>query len=661
MAKINWDKKIDKAEKFFEKALTHGRNVYTRYKDERDDVVAGFKRVNLFYANVNTIKESLFNSLPQPDVSRLHKGDTEDDVARVAAMILQRALSYEIQCAKNFYGAIEYAILDRLVPGIGQVWIRYENPEKIFVDIVYWEDFIYEPARNWDLVGWVGRIHNLTKEDFIKAYGEDAFAQATAAKDYSNLTPKEITAGKYKVYEIWSKKDKTVYHIVKGADSPIKKVPDPYQLPDFFPCPKPLIANATTSAFLPITDYHLAQDQYNELDVLYGRMALITKAVKVAGCYDAASTEIARMLEGQENKLIPVDNWAMYAERGGAKGMIDWYPVEQVVTVYQALQSQYEFTKGALQEVSGMADIVRGDTNQYETAKAQEIKAQFASVRMNGYQRDVAHYVRDILNIMAQLICKLYSDEKLKGICGTFTEADQQFLIPAAQVLRNDILRMYKVDIEADSLTQADWALEKGQRMELTGYISQFLASAMPAIEQTPEIAPLMVGILKFTLAGYKGSSEIEGLIDQQMTALIQKAQQPQPPKPSPEELKAQTEQQKIQMEGQIRQQEIQAEIAQSQQESQHKQQLEMTKAQADAAVEQKRAENEAVLNQMKLEHLRESNAMDMRMKEMEFAFKERELNLKLAHQQAAGELKVQHMKQQKEIQDDQSNGSEDD
>jgi hypothetical protein len=644
MKMSKWDKKIAKAEKFFEKAMTHGQNVYRRYKDDRSDEYTALKRVNLFYANVNTIKESLFNSLPKPDVSRLHKGDFEDDEARVAALILQRALSYEIHCAKSFEEATKYAILDRLVPGIGQVWLRYENPETIFIDVLYWEEFIYEPARNWDLVGWVGRIHNLTKEDFIKVYGKKAFEQASAAKDDNDITPKEISAGKFRVYEIWSKKDKKVFHIVKGAENPIKEMADPYKLPDFFPCPKPLIANVTTSAFLPVTDYHLAQDQYNELDTLYARMSLIAQAVKVAGLYDAASTEIGRMLEGQENKLIPVDNWAMFAERGGAKGMIDWYPIEQIVTVFQALQAQYEAVKGTLQEVSGMADIVRGDTNQYETAKAQEIKAGFASVRMNGYQRDVSHFVRDILVIMSQIICKLYSDEKLQAICGSFSEADQALLPQAVEVLRDDLLRKYKVDVEADSLTQSDWALEKGQRMELTGYISQFMTSALPAIQEIPEMAPLIVAMFKFTVAGFKGASEIEGILDQQMAALMAKAQKPQEKPPSPEEQKVQGEMQKMQ-----------AEAALKQQESQQRMQLEQQQAAADIEVKKQVAMIDAQMKQLDMQHKRQMQAMEMQMKQMELEFKKQELALKLQGQQVAGELKADQMERQGDIKDDQA------
>ncbi len=642
-----WDKRISKAEKFLEKSREHGRNVYRRYKDDREDDVIGMKRVNIFYANVNTIKESLFNSLPKPDVSRLHKGDYEDDAARVAALVLQRGLTYEINCAKSFEAAIKYAILDRLVPGIGQVWLRFAEPESIFIDVLYWEDFLYGPARCWDLVPWVGRRIDLSKQDFIDTYGQDAFNQASQVKDTSNITAKEISDGKYCVYEIWEKKTKKVFHVVKGAERPIKELDDPYGLPDFFPCPCPLIANITTSEFLPVTDYHLAQDQYNELDVLYARMSLISKAVKVAGVYDASATGIKSMLEGQENMLIPVENWAMYAEGGGAKGLIDWYPIEQVVGVFESLSTQYGMIKATLYEVTGMSDIMRGASNQYETAAAQEIKAQFASVRMNGYQRDVSQFVKGILNIMGQLMCNLYSNEKFQQIVGALNQADMQLIPMAEQVLRSPEMRKYKVDIEADSLTQSDWALEKGQRMELIGYISQLLTSAVPAIKETPELGSLLLSMIKFGVAGFKGAAEIEGILDQQLSLMLAAANDPnqqQEKPPSPEEVKAQAEQQKLQGEMQLKTQE-----------SNGKMQIEQMQAQADIAVQNKKLENDLFLKQEDMKNKRELHAMDIQMKREEMAFKREEQRIKLESLAVSSTIKTEQQQQQLEMKNEQS------
>ena len=661
-----WTKRIEKAEKYLQKSKTHGDLVYQRYQDDREALSnRTIKRANLFYANVNTLKESLFNSLPKPDVGRLHRGDFDDDVARVASLLVQRGLSYEVQCSPGFEDAIRHSILDRLVPGIGQVWLRFEmetNPqaeeggqpttvpgtEQIFVDTVFWSDFIYEPTRTWQQVTWVGRKLDLTKAEVTKRWGEKALSTIQGVNDSAtNVTPKEVLQDKFEVYEIWDKKTSTVLHIAKGMDEPLDQKEDPYGLKGFFPCPCPLIANVTTASFLPVTDYHISQDQYNQLDVLYARISMIIDAIKVAGVYNAASPEIGRMLEGQENKLVPVDNWAMFAENGGAAGMIQWYPVEQVVTVLQALQAQFEAIKSLLQEISGMADIMRGSSNQYETAAAQQIKAQFASVRMNGYQRDVSYFVTGVLRIMAEMMTQLYSDEKFLKIVGTISEADQQFIPQAAAVLRDDFMSMYKVSIQADSMTQADWALEKGQRMELMGFVSQFLQSAVPAMTTTPGLGPLLLTMFKFTIAGYKGATEVEGVLDQQLDQLSKAAQQPKPPEPNPE-------QQKLQMEMQMRQQEMQAQMQMDQQrmtmeaqikqqESQQKMQFEQVQAQADLEVERQKIELQAQLQQQKMQG-------DLALQEMEMAFLERKLTMELQFKTQEHQMKMESAASQASI-----------
>lgn len=615
-----WDTRIDKAEKFLEKAHTHGQKVYKRYKDDRnDDNTGNFKKVNLFYSNVNTLKESLFNSMPKPEVSRVQRGDFEDDASRVAALIMQRGLTYEINCAEAFDEAISSAIIERLVPGLGQVWITFEaeagvpNSEQIKVDSVYWEDFLYEPCRKWSKCGWVARRVHLSKKDFLASYGEEMLKKIGEKEgEKGALTPSEINKDKICVYEIWDKRSKKVFHISKGLDAPLKTLDDPYELRGFFPCPRPLIANVDTTAFLPVTDYHLAQDQYQQLDILYGRIDLIVKAIKVAGLYDGANTNIARMLEGAENTLIPVDNWAMHAERGGARGQIDWFPVEQVATVLQSLHASFEAVKAMLYEVTGMSDIIRGASSEYETAAAQEIKAQFASVRMNGYQRDVARFVRDVMRIMGEMFTQLYSDEKIMQIVGNLAPDDMQILPQAAQILRNDMMSKYKIDIQSNSLTQADWAMEKEQRMEVVQTLGQMIGQVQQMAAESPEMAMLGVHMIKFAIAGYKAGTELEGWVDKQLDSMAQAAQEraknPPPPEPTADEKKAEADIKKMQMDAQLDQQRAQ---------------MEMQIKQAEAAMKQQ-------MMQFDLQHRQQIAQMEMQIKSMELQIKQREMELSL-------------------------------
>lgn len=621
-----WDARIQKALKYREKVDEHGKRVYERYEDVRVGADALLKKANFFYANTNTLKESLYNSLPKADVKKTHQGAYNDDVSRVACIIASRVLEYEVNCAPDFDEAVSLSILDRLVPGLGQVWCGLDvkkneegdvldGSEHVLVEHVHWCDFIYEPAKKWSKVGWVGRRLHLSKKEFTEDFGEDALGKVGSVRpseDDHSLQPQNPDEGKICVYEIWDKRSKKVFHIYLGLDEPLRVQDDPLELLHFFPCPRPLIANVTTNAFLPITDYHIAQDQYRELDTLYARIEKIVEAIKVAGLYDSSNTSIGRMFSEGENKLIPVDNWAMFAEQGGSRGMIDWYPVEQVVTVLQHLQNQFEACKSVLYEITGMSDIVRGASNQYETAAAQQIKAQFASVRMNGYQRDVAVYVRDIMRIIADIVFKFYSDQKLIEVVGQLQEPDMQFVPQAIQVLRDDIMTKYRVNVQANSLTQADWALEKEQRSEVVGMLGQMIQQMMGVEQAGPELMMLAVQMVKFTIAGFKGASELEGWLDQQLDSMMQQALQeknnPQPPEPTPEEKKLQVEMQKDQMEFQLKQQESEQKMALEQQ----KMQLEVQKM------------------QMEMEHQRQMNAMELQMKQAELALKQQGMQMDL-------------------------------
>lgn len=656
---MSWDAKIAKAEKFLQKSREHGRKVYRRYEDERPENEYLIKKANFFYSNVNTLKESLFNSLPKPSVSRMQKGSFEDDVSRVAALIVQRGLTYEVECAPHFEEAIKTAILDRLVPGTGQIWVTFDvdkapgkededgnvtegepipGTEKISVENVFWEDFGYEPARRWSKVNWVYRIVRFSEEEFKKRFGEQAFSRISVGptkeekESDTDQATKEINCDKICVYEIWDKRTrKQIFH-AKGLDEPLEENDDPYELKDFFPCPCPLIANPTTRKFLPVTDYHIAQDQYQALDILYARIELIVKAIKVAGVYNAAANNMQRMFESGENILIPVDDWAMYAETGGLKGNMEFYPVEVVASVLQMLQGQFEAAKAVLYEITGMSDIIRGASNQYETASAQQIKAQFASVRLNGYQRDVATFVRGTLRIISELMCQLYSIDKLAMIVGQLSEPDMQLAPQALEILRDDFVSKYKVDIQANSLTQADWALEKEQRMEVVTALGQMIGQVTQAAEAAPEIMTLGVQMIKFAIAGFKGAGELEGYIDQQLDMMLQKQQvaqqNPQPPEPSPEEQKMQMEMQKMQMDQQIKQQE----------------------AEGKMAMEQQKMQMDLQMKEMEFAHKERMYALEIQMKQMELALKERESELDLQIKQTNAAMDME----QKEISNEQ-------
>lgn len=659
-----WPKRLGAWKKFSEKFHERGCKIEARYEDERDSNNnatgvgmndSGGKRVNMFYSNTTVIKESLFNSLPKPSVSRLHFGEWDNDIARVAALIVQRGLTYQVKQAPYFEMAIKDAILDRLVPGLGTVWIEFVPGAAAVVDAagittkkavpghlavlpVYWKDLLWDPARKWEESTWVGRALHPSVVEAKERWGENAIANPEKVDSMASDVEQAMKAGKVCVYQIWDKSTMEVIHMTPEGVV-LSKDHDPYQLSGFFPTPKPLIASPPTRKFLPLPDYYMAQDQYLAMDILYARINLIIEAVKVAGVYDSSQPAIGRMLGGSENKLIPVDNWAMFAERGGLKGTIDWFPIDAITNTLQQLTGAYTFIKSQLYEVTGMSDITRGSSNQYETAAAQQIKAQFASVRLNGYQRDTAKFVSGALGIMAELMVQLYSKEELSTICGKLPMADQEFVEAALQLLQNDFLMQCSINIESDSLTQADWGLEQQQRMAYVQALSQFIQSALPVAQQSPAIAPLLAEIARFATVGFKGSSELEGALDNSLKMLQEAAKQP--PKPDPAQVKAEQEGKKLQQEMAIQQQEAQI----KQQEGQQKLDMQRQQMEMDRQEHEQEMAFRAAEHAQKLQFLQEESQIKLQTGMVKAAV---DVNTAQAKSEASIELAAREQKAEK-------------
>jgi hypothetical protein len=175
-----WASEIEAAEKELKKAWERGEMANRRFLDERDMLTADRKWFNIFYANTNILESALYAQLPKPTVSRKYV-DYNDDVARVAATILQRAITEDLDDPEDTTDAVmRHCVQDRLVPGCAAAWLRLETitepislpptpgltgmetieelaetktneteqiiDQEVHIDYVYWKDFCGPPA-----------------------------------------------------------------------------------------------------------------------------------------------------------------------------------------------------------------------------------------------------------------------------------------------------------------------------------------------------------------------------------------------------------------------------------------------------------------------------------------------------------------------------------
>lgn len=597
---IYWSAEMSASHSAFNKYEKRANNTVSMYLNDRAASQNGF-RLNLFHSNIDTLQAMMFGKLPEIQFSRKNM-DYEDDAARVAGMILTRMLNADIGKPNDQYSTtLRECLQDRLIPGLGQARVRYDFDEKEVevaevidqqtgavmqparkekkitnerapLEYVHWRDFRWSPSRTWEEVRWASFRTLLTRDELVKRFGEevgnliplDASINTAEEQNQSEKDdPKQDAFKRGEVWEIWHKDKKEVVWYCQGYDKILDTKKDPLRLTGFFPCPRPLISNVTTTAFMPIPDYVIAQDLYLEIDKLETRISLITQAVKVVGVYDQSQEGVKRMMtEGVENDLIPVDNWAMFAERGGLKGAIDWMPIEAIAGVLDKLVARRNDCKGLLYEINGISDIMRGAQAAGGAVSATEraLEARFASVRVQSLQDEFAKYATDLIRLRAEVVAIHFQPESIVNQSNILQlKADQENIGPAVELIKNQRDLIWRLQVKPESVAMVDYAQLKEERTSYITALATFLQSSAPLVEMEPKAVPILLEMLKWGLAGFKGSQEVEGILDQAIQMMQQSGGEEEDKKPSPEEIKAnmekgkqQFEQQKMQMQQQM-------------------------------------------------------------------------------------------------------------
>ena len=626
--------------------------ILRRYRDERQ-TNSTQTRYNMLWANVQTLKAATFSRMPKPDVSRRFKDN--DPVGRVASMILERAMDFEITHYEDLKHCLESSVYDRFLGGRGSAWIRYEpkiesmdyetsesdeesdeaaeylDSEAAPIDYVHWKDFGHEPARTWDEVNKVWRKVYMTRKALVDRFGKELGNKVPldSSPDDQKYKDSDGIGKKGLIIELWDRETETVLWISKSLNQILDERDDPLELEEFFPCPKPLYSTITNESLVPIPDFTLYQDQANSLDVLSTRISGLIDALKVRGVYDASEPTLQRLFtEGENNTLIPVKNWPAFSEKQGLRGAID---IVDITPIAMALKNAYDAMaqiKQEIYDITGISDIIRGQSNVIETATSAQIKSQFASLRLKEYQDAVACYASHILKLKAQVICGQFQPETLMKIGGVaqLMPEDQQLVPQAIEMLKSNPMRTFRIEVATDSMLYQDEQQEKADRVEFLGAVGTYLEKAVQASQaMPPEATPLLMDLLKFGVTGYRVGRELEGEFDTLADHIKQASKNPQPPKPDPEMIK-------IQMEAQARQAELQNETQMREHEIQLEAQKQEAQAQNDMRERQHKAELDQALEKQRLEFDAWKTKLD------------NETKILIAELDAKTKLKQQHM-----------------
>ena len=656
--------------------------IVKRYRDDSRSRNNPNAKFNILWSNVQTITPAVFARLPRPDVSRRFRDN--DPIGRVASMMLERALEYEIEHYGDYSSAMKQCVQDRLLGGRGTAWVRYEphivgqsagmgegapddgfqvtedideaeteggmfreDQERIEyecapVDYVHWRDFGLTVARTWEEVTAVWRKVYMGRPALVERFGEELGGKIPLdTKPETSKTFNEKMgegASEAVVYEIWDKTTGQVIWLNKSMGKILDTRDDPLQLENFWPCPKPMFSTITTDSLIPVPDFVLYQDQARQLDTLADRIDGFIQALRVRGVYDASEPSLARLFtEGENNALLPVKNYGAFSEKGGLQGainLVDIAPIAQALNMsYQAMDQ----VKGQIYEIMGIADIQRGQTDPNETLGAQIIKSNNASGRLKTMQHDVVNFATALLQIKAQIICQHFTDDTIVKISGAMqlSPQDQQLIPQALMLLKDEPAKNFRIEVTTDSMIYQDEQQEKQDRMEFLASVSSFLSQALPAAQATPELTPMLVEMLKFGVTAFKAGKGLEGLIDETADKFRQQAKQMegQPKPPTPEQIKQQGEMQKLQMQSQLKQAEMQAQM-----------QLEQQKMQMQVEMERAKQEYQSQETQLRMQLEEQRNMMDREMEVKVAQMKmhtERNTQVLLAHINNGAKIEV--------------------
>jgi hypothetical protein len=563
-----WVSVLEKREKEMDKEWRlDGDTAVKRYLDERPESAQPetdpkARKYNIFWANTQIVKSALYANPPKPSIKRQHD-DAKDDVARTAALILQRMMEFDLQKDDSeTHESLDNAVDDYLLPGLGQIWLRYDvetekyqipeqvDPltgavipateaekivhEEICTDYVHWRDFFYSPCRTWKENWWVGRRVWMRKGKAEKKFGAEKIKaivdNVKTMEEEGKDMPKGFTDGKVEIFELWCEETNKVYFVNRHADELLDSKDDPLGLDEFFPCPKPLITTHSTSKFQPRSDYEMVRDQYEQLDTLNQRIDMLTRALRIVGVYDGTNAELKTLLSGNEMRMVPVDNWAAFGETGGLKGSVDWFPVEVIAAVLEKLMMQRTAVVGQIYELTSISDIMRGASNPRDTLGAQKLKAQYSSVRLQLKQQDVAKFVRSVLRLKCEIICRLFQPQTIIEQSQILLTESAALAGPAIELLKSYTASQYKIEISEETLSIADYNAERQLRVEYLSAVGQFISQAGTILEQRPEATPFLLQMIQWVTASFRGSSDIESVLDNAI-----KAATAAPPKPNGE------------------------------------------------------------------------------------------------------------------------------
>jgi hypothetical protein len=575
-------------EKDWRATATEARNVY-----ESDDAAVTGTAFNIYHANIETICPALYNSTPAPDIRR--RFNDKDPAAKAGADCIERALSYSVD-EYDFDGVMNECVFDLAVTGRGVGRVVYEASDdgmvqEVSCETVPWAAFRRGPARNWKEVQWVAFANYMTRDALKKLspeHGAKVTLDTLLQKDgtykdgAAGDTPEDDIFKRAMVWTVWDREAGKVRFIAPGYTiDQLAVVDDPLGLKGFFPMPKPMMSGKPSGRLVPLAPYKIYKPLLGEIDELTKRIKRLIKQLRPRAL-GPSGVDVSKWADADDGEIVEASESFKIFDGAKMADLLSWFPMDPVVKAIESLFARREQAKMELFEVSGLSDIIRGQSNANETATAQNIKQQWGSLRLQKSQSEVQRFARDLMRLKAEIIAEKFTPENLAMMTGV--ELGDEVL----KVITDDKMRSYRIDIETDSTIRGDLTRNQEAMAQFVGGSAQYFSAIAPIVESGGMSKTAAVTIYSAFARNFKLGKEVDAVLDHlaEEAAKAEQAAAGQPPPENPEVIKAKAE--------------AETGMAKQQSDAAHQQvedQAKLVKANSDAQVAVIKANAEAAAN----------------------------------------------------------------
>mgnify|MGYP000265286762 CR=1 FL=1 len=537
-------------------------------------------QMDLFWSSSEVLKPAIYAKPPIPAVSPIFKDGSP--VKITTAEMLERTA---ISTFKNSgIDEVMYGVRDDLIfTNRGVMWLRYEddNGKRVCFDHLDRDDFLHEPTRKWSQVGWVAGGFWMSRDEIKKRFTRMSDRQLDQIKFTDkrdkNSAGRESLESKAKVWEVWHRANNRVYWVTEGLDVYLDDSEPHLKLEGFFPCPKPAYGTLKRRTLIPVPDFERYASMFAQINRLTGRIYLLLDQVKMKGLIpgggDIGEAIERLMSENDDQLLIAVPGAALM--EGGA--MVVWLPMQELAAAITGLIDARRQLIDDFYQLSGISDIMRGATEAEETLGAQQMKAQYGSVRVRCKIDELQRLAADAVKIASEIIAEEFdaktlqemsqmelptradikkrikqiedaAEEELNALEQQASEmqgqvedpqqAEQMFqqqqqaiigkygpmleeaenLVPIDDVvdlLRDDKARSFAFEIETDSTILTDELAEKQARADFITAFNGATQGLMSIASMGEAGAKLAGEMLKFSLAPYRVGRQMNSAIDE--------------------------------------------------------------------------------------------------------------------------------------------------